>query len=160
MFETEIPPLDMLIRLLAAAGLSLLLGLERELRGKAAGLRSHMLVGLGSAAFTMVGMGVLFATAAGDPSARIDPTRVVQGIIGGIGFLGAGSIIQSRGQIQGITTGASIWLSGAIGVAAGVGNLVLAGMVTCMALIILAGLGRAEKQVAKDSKDTNGDQPK
>lgn len=149
MFDSEIPPLEMLVRLTAAVGLALLLGLERELRGKAAGLRSHMLVSLGAAAFIMMGLHILFATGEGDPSARIDPTRIVEGVIGGIGFLGAGSIIQSRGNIQGITTGASIWTAGAVGVACGIGNLALAGMVTLMALIIMAVLGHFEREVIK-----------
>lgn len=149
MFDTEIPVLDMFIRLLAAAGLALILGLERELRGKAAGLRSHMLVSLGASAFIIMGMHILFATAEGDPSARVDPTRIVEGVIGGIGFLGAGSIIQSRGSVQGITTGASIWMAGAVGVACGLGIFALAGMVTLMALIIMAVLGRFEHEVIK-----------
>lgn len=147
MFDTEIPVLDMFIRLLAAAGLALVLGLEREFRGKAAGLRSHMLVSLGASAFIIMGMHILFATAEGDPSASIDPTRIVEGVIGGIGFLGAGSIIQSRGNIQGITTGASIWMAGAIGVACGLGIFALAGMVTLMALIIMSVLGRFQHEV-------------
>jgi putative Mg2+ transporter-C (MgtC) family protein len=151
MFDSEIPLMDMLFRLLAAAGLALLLGLERELRGKAAGLRSHMLVSLGASAFIMMGIHILFATAEGDPSARIDPTRIVEGVIGGIGFLGAGSIIQSRGNIQGITTGASIWTAGAVGVACGIGNLALAGMVTALALIIMVVLGRFEHEVINDN---------
>ncbi|ARM85041.1 MULTISPECIES: MgtC/SapB family protein [Marinobacter] len=151
MFDSEIPLMDMLFRLLAAAGLALLLGLERELRGKAAGLRSHMLVSLGASAFIMMGIHILFATAEGDPSARIDPTRIVEGVIGGIGFLGAGSIIQSRGSIQGITTGASIWTAGAVGVACGIGNLALAGMVTALALIIMVVLGRFEHEVINDN---------
>lgn len=150
MFESEIPLVDMAIRLLAATGLALILGLERELRGKPAGLRSHMLVSLGAAAFIIMGMHILLATAEGDPSARIDPTRIVEGIIGGIGFLGAGCIIQSRGNVQGITTGASIWIAGAIGVACGIGTLALAGMVTLLALIIVTVLGRFEREVIKD----------
>ncbi len=145
MMETEIPIADLALRLFAATGLALLIGLEREFRGKAAGLRSHMLVSLGSATFIIIGMGILFATAEGDPSARIDPTRIVQGVVGGIGFLGAGSIIQSRGSIQGITTGASIWIAGAIGVACGVGNIALALLVTVFSLVILVGLGLFER---------------
>ncbi len=93
----------------------------------------------------MMGMHILLATAEGDPSARIDPTRIVEGVIGGIGFLGAGSIIQSRGNVQGITTGASIWVSGAIGVACGLGTLALASMVTVLSLIIVVVLGRFER---------------
>ncbi len=99
----------------------------------------------------MMGMHILLATAEGDPSARIDPpTRIVEGVIGGIGFLGAGSIIQSRGNVQGITTGASIWVSGAIGVACGLGTLALASMVTVLSLIIVVVLGRFEREVIKD----------
>ena len=150
MLESEIPLMDMVIRLLMAAGLALVLGLERELRGKPAGLRSHMLVSVGASALIMMGMHILLATAEGDPSARIDPTRIVEGVIGGIGFLGAGSIIQSRGNVQGITTGASIWVSGAIGVACGLGTLALASMVTVLSLIIVVVLGRFEREVIKD----------
>lgn len=150
MNQSELPFLDMLIRLSIATGLGFLLGLERELRGKPAGLRSHMLVSMGAATFVMVGMQILFDTATGDPSARIDPTRIVEGVIGGIGFLGAGSIIQARGSVQGITTGASIWIAGAVGVASGVGNLPLAGLLSAFALITMTVLGRFEREVLSD----------
>lgn len=150
MDQSELPFLDLLIRLSIATGLGFLLGLERELRGKPAGLRSHMLVAMGAAAFVMVGMQILFATATGDPSARIDPTRIVEGVIGGIGFLGAGSIIQARGNVQGITTGASIWIAGAVGVASGVGNLPLAGLVAAFALVTMTVLGHFEKEMLED----------
>jgi putative Mg2+ transporter-C (MgtC) family protein len=95
----------------------------------------------------LIGMEVLFATAAGDPSARIDPTRVVEGVIGGIGFLGAGSIIRGQGGVQGITTGAGIWTAGTIGLACGVGNLVLAGFVTILAVLIMLLVGFFEREV-------------
>ena len=91
--ESEIELMDMVLRLVAAAAMGSLIGLERELHKRPAGLRTHMLVSLGAAAFLLVGYEILFATAVGDPSARIDPTRIVEGVIGGIGFLGAGSII-------------------------------------------------------------------
>ena len=152
MAESEIPLLEMLIRLASACGLGLVVGLEREMRDKAAGLRSHMMVALGASAFIMMGLHILFATAEGDPSARVDPTRIVEGVIGGIGFLGAGSIIQSRGNVQGITTGASIWLTGAIGVACGLGLLPLAAMVTAMALMIMAVLGQLKHKMSKKNE--------
>jgi len=144
--ETEVPVWDMVIRLLAAAGFASIIGLERELNNRPAGLRTHMLVSLGSAAFLLVGYEILFATAVGDPSASIDPTRIVEGVIGGIGFLGAGSIIQGRGSIHGITTGAAIWIAGAIGVACATGNFVLAALVTVIAMVIVVVLGYFENE--------------
>lgn len=148
--ETEMAVTDMVLRLLAAAGLASLIGLERELRNRPAGLRTHMLVSLGAAGFMLVGYEILFATAVGDPSARVDPTRIVEGVIGGIGFLGAGSIIQGRGSIQGLTTGAAIWIAGTIGVACAVGNFILAGLVTGIALVIVVVLGFFEHEVIYD----------
>ncbi|MGM0704060.1 MAG: MgtC/SapB family protein [Pseudomonadota bacterium] len=152
--ETELPLLDILARLGVATGLALAVGLERELRGKPAGLRSHMLVALGAAAFIIVGMEILHTMPQGDDSARIDPTRIIEGVIGGIGFLGAGTIIRSGASVQGITTGASIWLAGAIGIAAGVSQFPLAIMVTVLALIIMIVLGYFEREVIeKKSRD-------
>lgn len=153
--ETNIPMQDMALRLAVAAGLALFVGLERELRGKPAGLRSHMLVALGSAAFIIMGIDVLYGIAANESIAQLDPTRVIEGVIGGIGFLGAGSIIRSGGEIQGITTGASIWLAGAIGVSAGINNFPLAIMITVLALIIMSLLGRFEREVIADHKATD-----
>ncbi len=149
--ESEIAIWDMSIRLLAAAGLAAIIGLERELRGRPAGLRTHMLVSLGAAAFLLVGYEILFATAEGDPSARIDPTRIVEGVIGGIGFLGAGSIIRSGASVHGVTTGAAIWIAGSIGVACATGNLILAVMVTVLALVIVVGLGALENRFQNGS---------
>ena len=94
--ENEISLIDMIIRMLAAAGLASFIGIERELRNRPAGLRTHMLVSLGAAAFMLVGFEILLTSATADPSAHIDPTRVVEGVITGIGFLGAGCIIQAR----------------------------------------------------------------
>src|SRR4051812_25090871 len=105
----EIPSLDwldVLFRLAVAAGLGALIGLERELDEKAAGLRTHMLVSLGSALFTMVG-----AYGFGDFSQRtIDPTRIAAQVVTGIGFLGAGLIFRQGFTIRGLTTAASLWL--------------------------------------------------
>lgn len=149
--NNEIALLDMATRLAVAIGLAMLVGLERELRGKPAGLRSHMLVSLGSAAFIIVGIGIL-ESAAGESAAQIDPTRIVEGLVGGIGFLGAGSIIRSGDNIQGITTGASIWLAGAIGVSAGINNFPLAAMIAAMALIIMVILGYFEHKLMKKGR--------
>lgn len=147
--DSELALTDMVIRLTAAMAFAAVIGLDREIRGMPAGLRTHMLVALGAAAFLLVGFEILFATAEGDPSARIDPTRIVQGVIGGIGFLGAGSIIRSGGATYGITSGAAIWVAGAIGVACATGNILLGGIVTALAGITIALLGLIEPAVAK-----------
>ncbi len=119
------------LRLLIAASLGGVLGFEREQKGKAAGLRTHMLVALGSALF------VLIPQQAGVSDA--DLTRVMQGLLAGVGFLGAGAIIKGSGEeeIKGLTTAAGIWLTAAIGMAAGLGREATAVLSTLIALIIL-----------------------
>lgn len=123
-------------RLLVAIAIGGLIGWDRQRSDKPAGLRTHMLVALGSASFTLLGfeVGAHLSPKSGE---GFDPTRVLQGVIGGVGFLGAGAIIQNRGQVSGITTAASVWVSGALGAAAGVGAFVLAGISTALAFGIL-----------------------
>jgi putative Mg2+ transporter-C (MgtC) family protein len=120
------------VRLLVAAVLGGVLGYEREQKGKSAGMRTHMLVAIGSAMF------VLVPQQAGATEA--DLTRVVQGLVAGIGFLGAGAILRGSddAHIQGLTTAANIWLTAAIGVAAGLGREALAVLSTVLALAVLA----------------------
>ncbi|QEI06091.1 MgtC/SapB family protein [Pigmentiphaga aceris] len=124
------------LRLTMAIVLGGILGYERETRGMAAGLRTHMLVALGAAMFVMVP-----AQAGMDVA---DMSRVLQGVIAGIGFLGAGAIIKLRNEheIRGLTTAASIWLTAAIGIAAGMGREATAVLSTLMALVILSMLRR------------------
>lgn len=123
-----------MVRLLLAALLGGIVGYEREHKGKAAGLRTHMLVALGAAIFVLVplqnGMQV------GDLS------RVLQGVIAGIGFLGAGAIIKlsDEREIRGLTTSASIWMTAAIGVACGLGREAIALLATLLAIVILVML--------------------
>ena len=129
------------LRLLVAGTLGGLLGYERERKGKSAGLRTHMLVAIGAALF------VLISLQAGAASESDALSRVLQGIVAGIGFLGAGSIIKSghREGPTGLTTAAGIWLTAAIGVAAGMGQLALAMLSTLLALIILALLPKVTR---------------
>lgn len=119
------------VRLTVAAVLGGLLGWEREHAGKAAGVRTHMLVAMGAALFVVV------AQQAGISAA--DTSRVVQGIVAGVGFLGAGTILKgdAQGHVKGLTTAAGIWLTAAIGVAAGLGLEVTAVLSTALALIVL-----------------------
>ncbi len=119
------------VRLLMAAILGGVLGFEREQKGKSAGLRTHMLVALGAALFVLVPqqMGVTDA----------DLTRVLQGLVAGIGFLGAGTIIKGNEEedVKGLTTAAGIWLTAAVGMAAGLGRESTAVLSTALALAIL-----------------------
>jgi putative Mg2+ transporter-C (MgtC) family protein len=126
------------VRLILAAVLGGVIGYERESKGKAAGLRTHMLVALGSALFVLV---VQQSGGGGDAVAR-----VIQGLVAGIGFLGAGAILNNRSDphIRGLTTAAGVWMTAAIGVAAGIGREVTAMLATLLALIILALLPRVE----------------
>jgi putative Mg2+ transporter-C (MgtC) family protein len=124
------------IRVIVAALLGALLGWERERAGKAAGLRTHMLVALGAALF------VLFPAESGMEIA--DLSRVIQGVATGIGFIGAGTILKraESEHIEGLTTAASIWLTGAIGMSVGAGQLWLSAVCALSAWIILYVLAR------------------
>jgi putative Mg2+ transporter-C (MgtC) family protein len=128
--------LEALARIAAAAGLGGIVGLERELDEKAAGLRTHMLVAVGSALFTLVG-----AYGFSDfPSRTVDPTRIAAQVVTGIGFLGAGLIFRQGFTIRGLTTAASLWLVAAIGMAAAAGFWKGAVIATIVALISLRPL--------------------
>jgi putative Mg2+ transporter-C (MgtC) family protein len=129
------------IRLAVAAVLGGFLGYERERAGKAAGLRTHMLVALGAALF------VLIPQQAG--VSAVDLTRVLQGLTAGVGFLGAGAILKKAdgGEVEGLTTAAGIWLTAAIGTAAGMGREATAVLSTALALVILAALPRLGRGV-------------
>lgn len=130
------------LRLFATVVLAGVVGYERERTGKSAGLRTHMLVALGSA---------LFVLGASESGMVIDDvSRVVQGIASGIGFIGAGAILKvtSEREIQGLTTAAGIWMTAAVGVAAGLGRIGLAAMAVALAWVILAVLARLEARVS------------
>jgi putative Mg2+ transporter-C (MgtC) family protein len=121
------------IRLLAATVLGAAIGYERETAGKAAGLRTHILVTAGTTVFVLGGI------AAGMAADSAEISRVIQGIVTGIGFVGAGSILkrESESSIEGVTTSAGIWMAAAIGVTVGLGGLGLALMATVLALLVL-----------------------
>ena len=128
-FGTQV---ELSLRLLIAALLGLAIGFEREIHGHPAGLRTHMLVAMGSALFVLAPL-----------QAGIDPgdvTRVMQGIVSGIGFLGAGAIIKlNQGErVEGLTTAAGIWMTSAIGMAAGMGLEIAALLTTLLALAVFA----------------------
>ncbi len=119
-----------------------LVGMEREAHNRPAGFRTHILVCVGSALLMMVsryGFGDVL-----EPGFEVDPSRIAAGVITGIGFLGAGTILQQRGSIRGLTTAASIWVVSGIGLAAGIGFYMGAGLATFIVLISLVLLGRVD----------------
>ncbi|HSO30089.1 MAG TPA: MgtC/SapB family protein [Candidatus Sulfomarinibacteraceae bacterium] len=116
--------LDLAVRLLVAAGLGAAVGAEREIHGHPAGIRTHMLVALGSGLFTV--MSIYGFLIEGSAVAPVDPTRIAAQIVSGIGFLGAGAILKDGVVIRGLTTAASLWATSAVGMAAGAGEYVLA----------------------------------
>ena len=114
---------DLSARLLVGALLGLAIGFEREIHGHPAGLRTHMLVALGSALFTVLSIHGFAGDAGSGP---VDPTRIAAQIVSGIGFLGAGAILKYGTSIRGLTTAASLWATAAVGMAVGAGSWVLA----------------------------------
>jgi putative Mg2+ transporter-C (MgtC) family protein len=130
------PPVDLILRLLLAAGLGAAIGIERELRRKPAGLRTNILIALGSALFTT--MSIELAHGGGTPD------RVASQIVTGVGFLGAGAIMRHGPSVHGMTTAATIWVNAAVGVAVGAGEYAMASVATAITLVVLAALAPLE----------------
>lgn len=138
---------EALLRVVLAAGLGGAIGFERELQEKGAGLRTHALVALGAALFTVIGI-LLTETTYEDASIiTLDPSRVIAGIVGGIGFLGGAVVFRGDDRARGLTTAAGIWAVTGIGIAGGLGSYVLAVGSTVVALLILSLLKFAERLI-------------
>ena len=144
-FPDAVQGARVVIRLLVASLLGALVGYERERTGKAAGLRTHMLVALSCAIFVLAPLEGTMPLG--------DVSRVIQGVAAGIGFIGAGTILKrtDEGVVQGLTTAAGIWLTASIGVAAGLGRLGLAAIGAVFAWTILGVLARIERRSSPQS---------
>lgn len=140
-----------LLRLLFAAGLGAAIGFEREIHANSAGLRTHMIVSMAACLFTLIAAEIM----AGDfnEAARVqtDPLRLIEAVTAGVAFLAAGSIITSGGRITGLTTGAGMWMAGAIGLACGSGLLLLALLAAGLAIIVLWLLRHVSRRVGRHS---------
>jgi putative Mg2+ transporter-C (MgtC) family protein len=148
---------NFLLRLVAACLVGAAIGLERDMHGRAAGLRTNMLVSLGSALFMIISEAVALmysASGSGDTGLRVDPSRIAAQIITGIGFLGAGAIIKEGINVRGLTTAACLWVSAGLGMACGAGLFELAILVALISLVTLTGVGYLERLYAKDSYRT------
>lgn len=136
-----------LLRLVLALVGGAVLGWEREWRNKPAGLKTHMLVSLGSAAFILAGLNFYKEMGAAAVPSSNDMLKVLAGVIGGVGFLGAGAIMRSGGNVHGLTTAATIWLAAAIGVAAGFGYVLLGGLCVGFGLLTLVAFELVEQRL-------------
>jgi putative Mg2+ transporter-C (MgtC) family protein len=143
----EVFRLELLLQLALATLLGGAIGLERELGGKPAGLRTNILICMGSALYTQLSITMVHGAA--------DATRVAGQIVTGVGFIGAGTILHARGAVVGLTSAATIWVVAAIGVALGSGHYQEALLSTLMVLVVLQGLGRVEFIVQKHSTRTH-----
>lgn len=153
--ETHTPQHIILFRLLIAAGLGALIGFERGAQSGTAGLRTHILIALAAALFTILAFEIYEWALAGG-SENSDPIRAIEAVTAGIAFLGAGAIFQQRGNVQGLTTGAGMWLAGAVGVAAALGYYLIALAVALLAVLVLAAMRVFSHNVVSAGNGTPG----
>ncbi|MBL4918700.1 MgtC/SapB family protein [Szabonella alba] len=131
-------PLTALVRLIFAAGLGAVIGIERELHARTAGLRTHILIAIAACLFTLISLEIVATDdLPGGVQQSTDPLRLIEAVTAGVAFLAAGSIITSGGKVAGLTTGAGMWMAGAIGLACGTGRMPLAIMATVLAVVVL-----------------------
>jgi putative Mg2+ transporter-C (MgtC) family protein len=147
---TGTPQHIILIRVLIAAVLGGVIGFEREAKRHRAGLRTHILIAVAAALYTMLAIEIfrLSPTTQG----RADPVRAIEAVTAGIAFLGAGAIFQQRGGVHGLTTGAGMWLAGAVGAATALGHYLIAAAVAILAVVVLALLGAIEQRALGGGK--------
>jgi putative Mg2+ transporter-C (MgtC) family protein len=144
---TVVAPIIAGTRLMAALFLGGIIGFEREHKEKPAGLRTHMLVAFAACLFIIVGQQLGAVGFGGDADKRVDPLRLIEAVTQGVAFLAAGIIFTSGGKVRNITTGASMWLAGAIGLACGAGQVPLAAMATLIVVAVIAVLRTVERRL-------------
>ena len=149
--------MEMMLRALVAIGLSGVLGWEREAAGKSAGVRTHMLVGLGAALFVILGELFVSRFTSSRELMRFDPIRIVEAVVTGISFLGAGTIFVSRGdeRVKGLTTAASILVTAAVGMMVGLRFYLRATGITLLVFSVLHGLGILKEKLQRRAKKEN-----
>ncbi len=145
---------EVLIRLLVACACAAAIGWERETANRPAGLRTNIMVGLGAAVLAVIAVEATWSGMFTSDHVGVDPYRILAAVVGGVGFLGAGAVIQGRGEnVKGLTTAAGIWVSAAIGLAAGLGFYFVAGATAVFAFLVL----RALRPVEPKSKDKDNE---
>lgn len=158
LWAMSIAPGDAALRLVAALAFGGLIGLDREWRSKPAGLRTHMLVALASALFTLVAFEIHGRVLQNGSGAVSDPLRLLEAVTAGVAFLAAGNIIRRGAGVEGLTTGAGLWLAGAVGLACGGGLYGGAGLATLLAVVVISLLRRATRVIGpEDGPPADGD---
>jgi putative Mg2+ transporter-C (MgtC) family protein len=145
-------------RLALALLFGALIGFEREWKARPAGLRTHVLVCVAAATYAILTIEIthapLFVDFGSTETVQMDPLRVVEAVTAGVAFLAAGAVIVSRGKVHGLTTGAGMWLAGAIGVCAGLGLWQVAGLATLLVIFVLALMRGVERSLHLKPQDT------
>ncbi len=147
----ELSTQEIVIRLVVATVLTGLIGIEREVRQKPAGIRTNALIGLGAAAMSLTGA-IIYSLW----PQTTDPTRLASIVVQGIGFLGAGAIIQSAGSVRGLTTAATMWVVAGIGIAAGLGLYTVAVVSALIVLVLLAIFGPLDARLMGSEEGFGG----
>jgi putative Mg2+ transporter-C (MgtC) family protein len=153
--RTEVPYPVMLARMLGAVLLGAVIGAEREYQAHPAGLRTHILVALSACVFALLSIESVHMAGFSDEQVRIDPLRVIEAVTSGVAFLAAGMIVFSRGEVKGLTTGAGMWLAGAVGLSAGLGYWFIAVVATFSCFAVLFILGKVTSGL--EANGTSGD---
>lgn len=148
-YEDLLPDVESVVRLIAATLLAGAIGFGPELRDKPAGLRTHMLTRLAAALFTLITFAIREKAMSGDAAFGADPIRIIEAVTAGVAFLASGMIIASRGDVSGLTTGAGMWLAGAVGVACGAGLYAIALVSTALAIGIMVLVRLFERYVLR-----------
>lgn len=151
---------DYTARLTVAMFMGGVIGLDREARDRPAGLRTHMMTAMAAAIFTILTLDLHETFAAESPDSNADPIRVIEAVTAGVAFLAAGAIIQGGGRVTGLTTGAGMWLAGALGVACGMENYSVAVIGLVLATIVLVLLRPIESRLSreKDKSSASGEE--
>lgn len=147
--ETQISYPVMFARFCGALFFGAVIGFEREARDKAAGLRTHMLISLAASLFAVISIESVHMPGLSDDQVRIDPLRVVEAVTAGVAFLAAGTIVLSKGEVRGVTTGAGMWLAGAIGLSLGFGHWLIAAFAVTAGIAVLFAVARIESKLCR-----------
>lgn len=138
---------EIVIRPLGALLFAGLIGFEREYDGRPAGLRTHMLISLAACLYALIMLALIARTDDMSDQVRVDPVRIVEAVTQGVAFLAAGLVVFTKGTVRGLTTGTSMWLCAAVGLACGIGEWSIAALTTVLAFIVIVLIRVGEKKV-------------